>query len=91
MNELRETIRNVFESHFEGVKLAEFEVREDLDHDGDPILRIKFVFETEDNRLDPKKVKSMIRHLREPLAEIGEDRFPITSYMTKEEFDGEAA
>ena len=55
------------------------------DADGDPILRIMVVFEAEDDRLDPKKVLGLVRHLREPLKELIADRFPILSFMTSAE------
>lgn len=54
--------------------------------DGDPILRISIVFEAEQDLLDPKKVISLVRYLRDPINSLPTlERFPILSFMTPEE------
>ena len=51
-------------------------------------MRIRVVYEAERNRLDPKKIASLIRQLREPLNSLPTaERFPILSFMIPEEVE----
>ena len=78
-------VKPVLEAQLAPAQIVNVFVTEDDDADGEPILNITVVFEAEDNRLDPKQVLGLIRHLRGPLNESGSDRFPILSFMTSEE------
>ncbi len=57
-------------------------VQEDIDHDGDEILRVFVIFDAGKGRPDPNRTVSMVRHVRERLHEVKEDRFPIISYVS---------
>ncbi len=71
------------------VDIVSLSVREDVDHDGDPILRIKVTFKDDGKQLQASKVKGLIRHLRTALALQNEARFPVLSFQVENEPDGE--
>lgn len=64
------------------VTIEDVEIDEDVDHDGDPILRVRVYYTNTGGALPPReKVAGMVRHLRPALAQIGEPRFPILSFI----------
>lgn len=89
--ELLDIIERVVQDELKPAQILDVRVSEDVDHEGDPILRVEIVFEVEGNRLDPARVVGLGRHLREPLQKLQEDRFPLFTFMTRDEIDGAAA
>lgn len=85
------TIRGVVETELSPARIVSVAVEEDVDFDDELILRVNIVFEIEGDRLDPKKVLGLVRHLREPLQAVHVARFPVISFMTPTEADGAAA
>ena len=78
-------ITPVLKKQLAPARVLDVRVDEGFDADGDPILRIQVVYEAEQDRLDPHKVVSLIRHLRGPLNKEGSEHFPVLSFMTEEE------
>ncbi len=75
-------------------EIVDLSVKEELDHDGDPVLRLLITFRSPGDRLDPGSVAGLIRHLRRALEEHGEERFPHIRFQTEAEAaedDSEAA
>lgn len=92
MDDLITVIRKIVEDELAPAKITNLFVEPDEDHDGDPILRIKIVFEVEEgHELDSRKVIGLARHLREPLENLGEARFPVFNFETTGEHAGAAA
>ncbi len=91
LEKVAETIRSVVEKQLAPAEVTEIVLEGDLDHDGDPILRVQIVFEAEDDRLDPAKVKGLTRHLREPLDNFANVGFPVLNFTSKHEVPPAAA
>jgi hypothetical protein len=91
MTEVADAVRGPLEAQLESVELISIDVTEDFDHDGDAILRIKVTFRADSRKLDPSKVKGLIRHLRTALAKVNEDRFPVVSFRTDTDVEDEAS
>ena len=89
--ERQEIIERVVKERFAPARIVKVMVEEDLDHDGDEILRVRIVFEAEDDKLDTDKVLGLIGLLRRGLEKIKEERFPIPYFMTLDEFKDAAA
>ncbi|WP_143004454.1 hypothetical protein [Meinhardsimonia xiamenensis] len=89
--DLLETVKPVVEAELAPVKVSRVSISEDVDDEGDRIFRIVVVLESDRRKLDPKKVVGLARHLREPLARIHRTGFPVFSFVTQDELDGEAA
>ncbi len=71
---VRATIDKVVRHDLGDAVVADLRVTDDTDHDGIAYLRVVIVFDDAHGRLDPQKVKSLSRLLREPLEDIGEPR-----------------
>ncbi len=54
-------------------------LQDDLDHDGDPILRIMVILEGASFRLDPVKTLETARRIRQRLLDLGDPRFPVVT------------
>lgn len=89
--ETLEAIHTVVAEELGNVRILAVNVQEDLDHDGDPVLRVEVVCEAIEGRLNAKKVVGLARHLREPLAMLKETRFPVFTFKTGDEYHGQAA
>ena len=68
------------------VRIISVNVEEENDPDGDPVLHVIVVYETEDRELDPSRLSGLLRHLRPALSEHGEDRFPVMSFIDREDY-----
>lgn len=86
-----ETIRQVVETQLAPAQIVDLSVREDVDSDGEEVLRVDVVFRIDGNKLDPEKVLGLVRHLREPFEKLHEKRFPIFSFMKPDDMNGAAA
>lgn len=82
-------IEEVVRRQIDMVPIAEVAVREGEDHDGDPSLFVRVVFDADVDDLDARRTVGLNRHLRERLGDLGETRFPYTTFISKE--DAEAA
>lgn len=84
---LQQLVSQVVQERFRGVAIDRVEVMPDVDHDGDPVLRITVVFDAEIEDVDVDELVGWVRHLRPKLLERGEEAFPITRFMTKRDYD----
>lgn len=88
MSDWNSTIRNAvtrsFEELFEGdAKIVAVDVVSDTDSDGEDVLRIKVVFESDSGKLNTEKASKAIRTLRTALSKESEERFPLLSFVAK--------
>ena len=80
--DIQKVIENTIREQLSDTLIDSVRVQEDIDHDGDEILRVFVIFDDEKGRPDPNKTVSMVRHVREKLHGVKEDRFPIISYVS---------
>lgn len=86
--ELREIILAVLKEIFGDARIEGVNVAFAYDEDGDEILRVKVIFDGTEEQLDGRKASSVVRHMRPRLAAIGQQAFPIISYVSSDEMDG---
>jgi hypothetical protein len=60
-------------------------VRPDVDEDGDRVIFVTVVFNSDGEPLDTAKTSSLARHVLPRIAEVMEDTFPIFSFVDKSE------
>lgn len=89
--DIESSIASVLRSQFPQVEILQVHVDEGHDHDDLPYLRVEIVFETKEKRLEPAKVKGLIRHIRTQLAKIEEERFPVLTFMTQQDVEDRTA
>jgi len=87
MQKFDDILKQHIQEHLAPARIVDVKSEEAEDYYGDPILRIRVVYEAENNRLDPEKVVSLARHLYEPLKAYPPDCYPVISYMIPEEVE----
>ncbi len=78
-------IRKTLEDQFCGMEIVSVAVTEDQDVDGEPVLRVTVVHDTDREELDPSLLSGVLRHLRPALSEHGDRRFPVMSFVAAED------
>ena len=78
-------IASVVNDRFPGGDIESIRIREDTDHEGDPILRIDLMVGGRARVLDPKRAISLTGDLRSRLADIGITSFPVLSFISMAE------
>ncbi len=73
----------VIQQFGDDAKILSVDISEDIDSDGDPILILKIVYETDSGQLNARKASGLLRHIRSRLDEIQESRFPLLSFISK--------
>ena len=86
-NEIKRLISATLQVDFEDVRILEVRVRDDVDSDGDDILIIDVVFEGQPKDLDARKLSGAVRRVRPGLFELGEEAFPLFSFVSKTDAD----
>ena len=81
------TIRHVIEERLAPTQIVDVETDEDVDHDGDEIVRVRIIFAAESGRPKAEDVVGLTGLVREPLLDSHIDRFSILTFMTSEERD----
>ena len=82
---LREIVRKTLEDQFRGMEIVSVAVTEDHDGDGEAVLHVTVVHDTNREDLDPFLLSGVLRHLRPALSEHGERRFPVVSFVAAED------
>lgn len=83
--DLQDMIRGLLQPRLGAATIQEVVVGRDTDADGDDILRIRVVIELTDDHLQPDQTRGLVRSIRPRLADLGEEAFPILSFMTSAE------
>lgn len=81
----RRIIRKTLEDQFCGMEIVSVAVTEDQDVDGEPVLHVTVVHDTDREELNPSLLSGVLRHLRPALSEHGERRFPVMSFVAVED------
>ncbi len=85
-------IREAIERTLAPARIGEVRVREDEDHDGDPIYRVDIILAHDDEELDVNKMMYLWDAVMDALEKNGfEVRFPIFTFMTPSEARENAA
>lgn len=86
--EARKAIEEEVRRRFDTFGIVDIDVKEDENHDGDPSLFVRIVLDAEIKDVDASRLVSITRHLQDRLWGLGEDRFPYTRLLSKEDFEG---
>jgi hypothetical protein len=84
-NKLEQIIRDILVGEFENIEIQDIDVIEDVDADGDDILRVMVAFDANLKPLDSKKSVGIVRRLLPELEKVGEKAFPILSFIASQE------
>jgi len=85
INQLEKAIEKVLSDSFVDVKILSVMVTEDVDFDGDDILRVSVVFDGAVKDLQGNIIAKAIRKIRPTMEELDWPAFPSLSFMTRED------
>ena len=89
--EIWKTIRRVIEKRLAPTQIIDVETEDDVDHDGDEIVRVRIIFAANSGRPKAENVIGLTGLVRKPLLDSHIDRFPILTFMTSEERSRDSA
>ncbi|HET7413546.1 MAG TPA: hypothetical protein VFJ18_12890 [Pararhizobium sp.] len=83
IRQIAEIVSDTLRADFDKARILDVRVFSDEDSDGDDVLRIEVVFEGAQKDVDARKLSGAIRHVRPKLSHIGEEAFPLFSFISK--------
>jgi hypothetical protein len=86
-NRVASVVGKTLSRDFESIDIVAVHVTEDLDRDGQEMLRIEVVFEGDLRGDDALRVAGAARRLRPVLEEIDTDLYPLLSFVSKVDYD----
>lgn len=86
-DDLQAIVSQLVRERFPDAAIDTVTVVADEDSDGDPILRVTVVFESEIADLEARQLASLTRHVRPKLREHNDHRFPIFRFLSKRDND----
>jgi hypothetical protein len=81
--EIARVVLDTLKGDFASVDILDVKILERVEDEDGTLLRIAIVFEGTPKDLDARKMSGAVRHVRPKLAEIGEDAFPLFSFVTR--------
>ena len=83
--QVADIIKKTIQCDFKGVTIIDVQVHNELDSDGNDMLRIEVIFEGTPKDIDARLLAGAVRHLRPQLSKVGETAFPLFSFIAKNE------
>jgi len=91
IDSIKRIVTETLKRDFDRIRILNIEIHEDVDSDGDDVLRIDVIFQGAPQNLNAKKLSGVVRHLRPKLDEIHESAFPLLSFISKADRDRRAS
>ena len=80
---LRDALLPVSRRRTQRAQVKDIVLQDDLDHDGDPILRILVIIAGSRSHLNPVQTLETTRRIRQDLLERNDPRFPVVTYISE--------
>jgi hypothetical protein len=71
------------DADFDEIEIVAVNVRPGKDHDGDPVVIVKVVYDGRAEDLDPKKTLGVLTTIAPKIADVREGGFPVLSFVSK--------
>lgn len=81
-------ISSTLKDDFVSLKVIDIDIKKDVDFDGDEVLLINVVFEGKLKEGAGSALSAAVRHVRPQLEKLGENAFPLFSFISDREFKG---
>lgn len=81
--EIVKVVKAALAKDFNKVRILEVRVSEVDSDEDEKLLRIDVIFEGRPKDIDIKKLSGVVRHVRPRLTDIGEESFPLFSFISK--------
>ncbi|MGI8397816.1 hypothetical protein ACRYWZ_15695 [Agrobacterium deltaense] len=82
VDKIEKAIEKILSEDFSGVKIIKVNVSDDVDFDGDNILRVDVIFEGKQAEIKPNFMSRAIRTIRPKLSDMDVFAFPMMSFIS---------
>lgn len=79
--DLRDALREKVQAEMDDLRIEDFKVTADHDHDGDPILRVEIVYDDTAGAPQTARMTALTRRVRPLLQDEQFDAFPIFRFV----------
>ena len=86
LGQLEDFFKTFFEQQFKNAQVELIRIREPLPFEDEGYLRVTFVYSSTGGDLDDQGTLSFVRHILPKLQELNEDRFPVVSFVTYDDY-----
>ena len=86
-DKISKVIAQILSRDFKCIAITKVDVEKDVDHDGDPILRIDVVVDGERTDLDGREISSAVRRIRPALEDVEGTPFPVIAFIDSREYE----
>ena len=83
--DVKSVVMDALQRDFHHTKIVDVLSRPDVDRDGDRVLIIEVIYEGTPEKHDLLAMSGAIGHIRPELMSLGEDAFPLISFISKSE------
>jgi hypothetical protein len=90
MKNIAKIVQDVLAIDFENIKVLKVQVRDDVDADGEEVLRVDVFFEGSPKDLQGRSLAGAVRRVRPKLIEAEERAFPVFSFISNKEISAGA-
>ena len=84
-------LEGILHAHLAPARVLGIDVAEEVDADGDQVLRVKVILDSKGPKVDDGKIFSATGVVRSFLARLPDNRFPLLSFPSSDETSGVAA
>jgi hypothetical protein len=84
---IAKAIMDILKTDFTDVDIVTVRILDRVDDSDGTTLKIQVVFDGASKNLDARKVSGAVRHVRPKLFDMGEDAFPVFSFISKGDFE----
>jgi hypothetical protein len=82
--QLKDVVKQALNQDFANIKILDVRIRKDVDADGDDILLVDVLFAGKPKAM-AQHVSSAFRDVKKDLEELGENAFPVMSFIAQSE------
>lgn len=83
LDKISKMVAETLRADFDNVRIMEVRVVGDIDFNEEDVLRIEVVFQGQRKDVDVKKISGAVRHVRPKLRKMGEQAFPLFSFISQ--------
>jgi len=87
LDQIKKVVKKTLTKPLGKVSITKIDVVDGVDADGDDILRISVIYDGGPEDLNPEKLLGITRILRDELDTIGEQAYPLVSFISKTEYE----
>ncbi len=86
LEQVRKIVKETLSGEYDHIRIVDVKVHEDVDSDGDSVLRVDVIFDGVPREADARKMSGAVRKLRPKLDRIRQAGFPLLSFISRSDY-----